>query len=374
MVLCGLRRRMRSALLGRNMRIVSVVGARPQFVKLAPIADALAGRDVNHVVVDTGQHYDAIMSTGLVESFGLPRPDYSLGIGSGTHGKQTAAMLSAIEDVLVTEHPDWVLVYGDTNSTIAAALAAVKLDQRLCHLEAGLRSYNRSMPEEHNRILVDHASDLLLAPTELAVRNLCREGLGPRSRIVGDVMADICLRVAERMAAGTEALPPVPAGGYVLATLHRPYNTDDPQRLAIVIDALASMPLPVILPAHPRLVAKARDAGIELSMGSIQPTEPLVYSELILTAMNAAAVVTDSGGLQKEAYLLGVPCTTIRSETEWVETVDSGWNQLVFTPEDLVGLPSVVLRDAPSGERPAFYGNGHAAEEAVAALLDFDVR
>ncbi len=351
----------------RPVKVLSVVGARPQFVKLAPISRALAARGVEHEVIHTGQHYDAKMSDVFFDDFGIPEPDVNLEIGSGSHGVQTGLMLQALEPVIEESAPDWVLVYGDTNSTLAAAVAAVKIGTKVAHLEAGLRSFNRTMPEEHNRILTDHSADLLLAPTQLAVDNLAREGLADKTRLVGDVMADICLSVAEIV----RVMPPpdieLPDGDFLLATLHRPYNTDDPERLRRIIGGLSVSPVPVFLAAHPRLVAKAHDAGIDLNAGAVTAIEPLSYPSLVYAAATAAGVVTDSGGLQKEAYLLGVPCTTVRSETEWVETLDGGWNMLVF--DDLEGLAELALRGAPSVERPPVFGTGHAAEEVVDALI-----
>lgn len=350
------------------MKVVSLVGTRPQFIKLAPVAEAARREsEVHHVVIDTGQHYDAAMSSGLLDDFELPAPDYSLGIGSDSQPRQTAAMISALEGILSEEKPDWVMVYGDTTSTLAGALVTTQLGLRLSHLEAGLRSYNRSMPEERNRVVVDHLADLLLAPTDSAMANLQSEGLGSRTVVVGDVMADICLKVAASVDSIADELP-APPGQYVLATIHRPYNTDTPERLRSVIEALSKLPLPVFLAAHPRLASRATSYGLSLQRGAIQPIPPLVYSRMVLLAKNAAAIVTDSGGLQKEAYLLGTMCTTIRSETEWVETVATGWNSLLFDTGDLPSLASMALRDKPVGDRPTFYGTGDAAGEALRAL------
>ena len=321
-------------------------------------------------MVHTGQHYDARMSDVFFADFGIPEPDVNLEIGSGSHGVQTGLMLVALEPVIEASAPDWVLVYGDTNSTLAAAVAAVKLGTKVAHLEAGLRSFNRSMPEEHNRILTDHASDLLLAPTALAVDNLAREGLADKTRLVGDVMADICLSVAAHVTAAPPVDIDVPEGDFLLATLHRPYNTDDPARLRRIVAGLAASPVPVLLAAHPRLVAKAHDADIDLNSGALVAIEPLSYPSLVFAASSAAGVVTDSGGLQKEAYLLGVPCTTVRSETEWVETLNGGWNMLVF--DGLEGLSDLALRGAPTTEREPAFGTGHAAEAVVAELIAAD--
>ena len=346
------------------MHVVSVVGARPQFIKLAPVAEALTGH--RHVIVHTGQHYDEGMSDVFFADLLIPAPDVHLGIGSASHGAQTGAMLAALDDVLARRpRPNWVLVYGDTNSTLAGALAAVKLGIPVAHLEAGLRSFNRRMPEEHNRVLTDHAADLLLAPTEVAMGHLAAEGLAARSRLVGDVMTDVCLRVAGAAAVRPPDLP-VPQGGYVLATVHRAENTDDPTRLAAVVAALQSLPLPVVLAAHPRLVARCADFGIDLHAGAVRVVPPLPYPGLVAVLMHASAVVTDSGGLQKEAYLLGVPCTTLRGETEWTETLAGSWNALA-QPETLA---AVVTRGRPTADRPAVYGDGNAAGRVVATLAE----
>jgi UDP-N-acetylglucosamine 2-epimerase (non-hydrolysing) len=346
-------------------KVLSVVGARPQFVKLAPIARALTGRCV-HVIVHTGQHYDERMSQVFFDDLSIPRPDVDLEIGSGSHGVQTGAMLSAIEPVLRQQNPDWVLVYGDTNSTLAGALAGVKLHLPVAHLEAGLRSFNRRMPEEHNRVLTDHASDLCLAPTEVAMRQLADEGLAGRSRLVGDVMTDVCLATAAMVRDDPPVLPDgVEADGYLVATIHRPDNTDDPDRLAAVVAGLAALPDPVVLLAHPRLVAAAQASGVELGQGAVHVLRAQPYPELLRLVEHSKGVVTDSGGLQKEAFLLRVPCTTVRTETEWPETIDLGWNALAPDPAD---LPRVVGRPraAPTDAMP--YGDGHAADR-VADLL-----
>jgi UDP-N-acetylglucosamine 2-epimerase (non-hydrolysing) len=345
---------------------VSVVGARPQFVKLAPVAEALTARGVDHVIVHTGQHYDERMSASFFADLVIPHPDVNLEVGSGLHGRQTADMMTGLEPVLTDRAPDWVLTYGDTNSTLAAAIVAVKLHLPLAHVEAGLRSFNRRMPEEHNRVLTDHASDLLLAPTRLAVANLTTEGLAARSVLVGDVMADVCLRVAA--AVGPPAVPDSidPGAPFVLATIHRPENTDDDTRLAAVVAALQACTTPVVLAAHPRLRDRAASAGIPLQQGAVRLVEPYGYPDMIATLKAATAVVTDSGGLQKEAYLLSTPCTTLRTETEWVETMAAGWNLL--DPELLHQADWV--RRAPVGAPTDLYGDGHAAQHVAAALID----
>jgi UDP-N-acetylglucosamine 2-epimerase (non-hydrolysing) len=349
------------------MKVVSIVGARPQFVKLAPVAEALRAVGDEHVILHTGQHYDWGMSGAFFEDLQIPDPDVSLGVGSASHGAQTGAMLAAIEPVLEDQSPDWVLVYGDTNSTLAGALAAVKIHLPVAHLEAGLRSFNRRMPEEHNRVLTDHAADLLLAPTDKAVIQLGAEGLGDRTILVGDVMVDVCLRVAGSVQNRPIAsiVPELRAGEYIAATLHRADNTDDPDRLRGTIAALRGLPLPVVLPVHPRLRDRCARAGIALGGGSLLPVEPLSYPDMVLLTANARSVVTDSGGLQKEAFVLGVPCTTLRTETEWVETLDDAWN--VLAP-DAADLEAHVQRRRPIAERAPYFGEGHAAITAVEAM------
>lgn len=349
--------------------MISVVGARPQFVKLAPIASAASAAGVEHVIVHTGQHYDPMLSDVFFDDLGIPAPDVHLGVGSGTHGVQTGAMLGALDAVFDEHRPDWVLVYGDTNSTLAAAVSAVKLHYPLAHLEAGLRSFNRRMPEEHNRVLTDHAADLCLAPTEVAMGHLANEGLAARSVLVGDVMTDVLFQVRDSVSGAPSALVDeldLSPGAFHVATIHRAENTDDPARLAEIAAALGSLQHPVILLAHPRVVAKAAAHGIDLTQGSLISHPPLAYPDLIAATLSSAGVVTDSGGLQKEAFLLRVPCTTVRPETEWVETVESGWNVLANTAEEIA---AAVSRPTPAATDATPYGDGHAAERVIAELL-----
>ena len=356
------------------MKVLSVVGARPQLVKLAPIAQAFSGTEHEHVIVHTGQHYDVNLSDVFFTGLGIPDPDAHLGVGSGSHGVQTGAVLSAMDPVLELERPDWVLVYGDTNSTLAGAVAAVKMHIPVAHLEAGLRSFNRRMPEEHNRVLTDHAADLLLAPTEEAVRHLTAEGLAGRTELVGDVMVDVCLRVRDDVLAGRHPAPALPEGidpaePYLVATLHRAENTDDPRRLAGFINAMAALPVPVALLAHPRLVARAEAQGLKLAQGAVHVAHPLPYASMVAAVLGSAGVVTDSGGLQKEAYLLGRPCTTLRGETEWVETLADGWNHLVPDPAELGDeWVKLATRPAPEAARGTPYGDGRAAHRVVEVL------
>ena len=345
------------------MIVTSVVGARPQFVKLAPVHSALVAAGHEHRIVHTGQHYDHDMSDQFFAEFGIPQPDVNLGVGSSSHAKQTAAMLTGIEDVLSGTRGDWVLVYGDTNSTLAAALVAARLMQPLAHLEAGLRSFNRAMPEEQNRIVADHLSDLLLAPTGSAMDQLGREGLAAKSVMVGDVMADVCLSVRDAVAAAGE----VPSHGpYLLATIHRQENTDDPARLRMLVDVLGRSPLPVRLHAHPRLTAKFEHAGISSLPGNVAVLPPLGYRDLVAAVLGSAGVVTDSGGLQKEAFLLARPCLTLRNETEWTETLEGGWNRLLGAETTFpAGFPDAGLDAASRGEP---FGDGAAAARVVSEL------
>lgn len=355
------------------MRVVSVVGARPQFVKLAPVAHAMAAAGVEHVIVHTGQHYDPMLSDVFFRDLGIPAPDLHLGVGSGGHGAQTGAMLAALDEALPSLDPDWVLVYGDTNSTLAAALAAVKLHIPVAHLEAGLRSFNRAMPEEINRVLTDHAADLLLTPTAVGAEHLAAEGLDASTVVVGDVMTDVLLQVRDRVAGSPSPVMEelgLAEGGYSLATIHRAENTDDAARLREILDSLASVDHTVVLLAHPRLGAKCAEHGLALEdCASLRIHPPLAYPDLIASTLHARGVVTDSGGLQKEAFLLRVPCTTVRPQTEWVETVELGWNVLVEPGDALVAAASRPRPAEPAKELAHPYGDGRAAERVVEILL-----
>lgn len=351
------------------MKIMSVVGARPQFVKLAPIAHAITVAGHEHVIVHTGQHYDPMLSDVFFRDLGIPEPDAHLGVGSGSHGVQTGGILAQMDEILERFAPDCVLVYGDTNSTLAATLSAVKLQFPVAHLEAGLRSFNRAMPEEHNRVLTDHAADLCLAPTEVAMQHLAAEGLAERSELVGDVMTDVLFKVRDEVLASAAPNPLGSldeASGYYVATIHRAENTNAPDRLREIVAALASADKPVFLLAHPRVRAKAAEHGIEMTTGSLITRDPLSYPELINAALRSSGIATDSGGLQKEAFLLRVPCTTVRHETEWVETVALGWNVLANTADEIL---AGLTRPAPQATTEAPYGEGDAASTAVAAIV-----
>ncbi|MHB8182985.1 MAG: non-hydrolyzing UDP-N-acetylglucosamine 2-epimerase [Candidatus Desulforudaceae bacterium] len=358
------------------MKIVAVVGARPQFIKAATVSRVLRSTPgVEEVLVHTGQHYDDNMSRVFFEELEIPEPNYHLGIGSGTHGAQTGRMLEAVEQVLLQERPDWALVYGDTNSTLAGALAAAKLHIPVAHVEAGLRSFNRRMPEEINRVLTDHASDLLFAPSETASENLRREGI-PEERIhlVGDVMYDAALYYgakAERESRILERLALQPKG-YLLATVHRAENTDDPVRLRAIFEglAVAAREMPVVLPLHPRTrAALAREGMLAETSRHLRLIEPVGYLDMVLLEKNALLIATDSGGVQKEAFFYRVPCVTLREETEWVELVELGWNHLV-SPMSRDGVKrAVVAQLAERGrDKPNLYGNGKAAHLIVERL------
>jgi UDP-N-acetylglucosamine 2-epimerase len=356
------------------LRVVTVIGNRPQFVKAAAVSARLrAGHD--ELLVHTGQHHDDELSTIFIEELGVPRPERELGIHGGTNTEQTARMLAALAPLLAEERPDVVLVYGDTNSTLAGGLAAAQARVPVAHVEAGMRSFDRAMPEELNRVLTDHLSDLLLCPSETAVENLEREHVAGRVELVGDVMVDIALLFRPRAMQDTRALERagVAPGEYALVTAHRPGNVDDPARLRRLVDLLLALPLPAILPVHPRTRARLESAGwlteLEDTPGVVL-RPPLGYVEFTALLGHARAVLTDSGGVQKEAYLAGVPCVTLRDTTEWVETVDAGWNVLVDL-DDAAAL--AALDGRPPAERPPLYGDGHAGERVVAALAGVPV-
>jgi UDP-N-acetylglucosamine 2-epimerase len=313
------------------MKVASIVGARPQFIKAAVVSRELR-KQHQEVLIHTGQHYDDNMSQLFFRELDIPEPDYNLGVGSGPHGAQTGTMLVRIERVLRKEKPDWVLVYGDTNSTLAGALAAAKLHIPVAHVEAGLRSFNRRMPEELNRVVVDHVSDLLFAPTETAMKNLEREGLIERAHLVGDVMEEALhyyLPIARERSTILKRLQLDPKS-YYLVTVHRAENTDSKQSLENILRALVQLDHPVVFPLHPRTRKMIERFGLGrfLNADGIRYLDPVGYLEMLVLEENALTILTDSGGVQKEAYWLGVPCVTLREETEWVETVETGWNVL----------------------------------------------
>jgi len=350
------------------MKVITVLGARPQFIKAAPLSEALRKKH-QEKIIHTGQHYDYQMSDVFFEELGIPKPDYFLGVGSKQHGAQTGEMLTGVEEVLLQEKPDWVLVYGDTNSTLAGALAAAKLHIPIAHVEAGLRSYNRQMPEEVNRVLTDHVASLLFCPTDQAVKNLKQEGLTDGVVRTGDVMADALYfhakRAEERKLAETIQYK---EKSYLLATVHRAENTDDPNRLQAIINAFAQIQGQIILPLHPRTKKLLRDRQMTLP-GNVEVIEPVGYLEMILLEKGAELILTDSGGVQKEAYLWQVPCVTLRDETEWVETVHTGWNTLTGAKTEAIVAAVTHYRQNPLPPYlDKLYGNGQASAEIVTAM------
>lgn len=360
------------------MKVLSVVGNRPQFVKAAAVSGPLRER-ASEVIVHTGQHYDRELSAVFFEELGVPPPEHQLGVGSGSHARQTGETMVGLEPVVEAERPDVVLVYGDTNATLAAALVAAKLVVPLAHVEAGMRSFSRTMPEEVNRVAADRLSGLLLCSTETAVENLRREGLGEGARLVGDVMADVAERfgpIAERRSDVLDRLGLQPAG-YLLATAHRAGNVDDPAalgRLAEVLRQAAERYGPLVFPVHPRTHARLRAGGLLEDLGrapGVQLCESLGYLDFACLVRGARAVLTDSGGLQKEAYLAGVPCVTLREETEWVETVEVGWNRLVGLDAERARAALESLDGLRGSERPALYGDGAAGRRVVDELLSW---
>jgi UDP-N-acetylglucosamine 2-epimerase len=351
------------------LRVLTVIGNRPQFVKAAAVSRLLRAEH-DELLVHTGQHHDDELSTIFVTELGIPRPERELGIHGGTNTEQTARMLAGLGPLVADERPDLVLVYGDTNSTLAGGLAAAQAHVPVAHVEAGMRSFDRAMPEELNRVLTDHLSDVLLCPSPTAVANLEREHVAGRVELVGDVMVDVALLFAPRARADDAPLREagVSAGEYALATAHRAGNVDVPARLRALVDLLLALPLPVVLPLHPRTRARLQDAGwlAELQDAAhVRLLPPLGYVAFTALLTRARAVLTDSGGVQKEAYLAGVPCVTMRDSTEWVETVEVGWNVLV----DLdAGAALAALERTPPAERPELYGDGQAGARVVAAL------
>lgn len=358
------------------MKILTVVGARPQFVKVSAVSRILRSYDwIKEKLVHTGQHYDDRMSDVFFRELEIPQPDYNLGIGSAPHGAQTGRMLETIEAVLLKERPDWVLVYGDTNSTLAGALSAVKLHIPVAHVEAGLRSFNQAMPEEINRVLTDHASSLLFAPTGVSVNNLLREGISENAiHLVGDVMYDAALHYGQEADKRSAILHDlgISPHSYVLATIHRAENTDDSDRLRVIFEGLRTVArdIPVVVPLHPRTrKALETQRSLDSVMDELTVIDPVGYLDMIQLEKNACVITTDSGGVQKEAYFYGVPCVTLRDETEWGELVDSGWNKLV-SPTCADEVRRMIL--AAVGRRGAdvsLYGDGRAAERIADIMI-----
>jgi len=364
------------------MKIVTIIGARPQFIKAAPVSRAIKEHNlmkpydqITEIIVHTGQHYDDNMSAIFFQELKIPEPDFNLGVGSGSHGWQTAQMLIRIEEILKAQNPDWVMVYGDTNSTLAGALAAVKLHIPVAHVESGLRSFNREMPEEHNRVLVDHCSELLFCPTQTAVDNLSKEGISQGLYLVGDTMYDAVLQfseIAQRWSTILDELG-IKSKEYLLATVHRPYNTDIPENLQSILSAFQKINEPIIFPVYPRTRQCLADLKITSvsSVNSVRDSNlklisPVGYLDMLILEQNARAILTDSGGMQKEAYFFGVPCVTMRTETEWVETVEAGWNVVVGADKEKI--VEAVRFSGTDNACPELYGDGKAAEKMIHLL------
>ena len=363
------------------MKIVTIIGARPQFIKSAPVSRAIQDHNlknpdnqVNEIIVHTGQHYDDNMSAIFFEELNIPKANVNLGVGSGSHGWQTAQMLIRIEEILIEQKPNWVMVYGDTNSTLAGALAAVKLNIPVAHVESGLRSFNREMPEEHNRVIVDHCSDMLFCPTQTAVENLFKEGITHGVHLVGDTMYDSVLQFVSSARQKSTIMNDLglKPKGYLLATIHRPYNTDVPENLLNILSAFIEIGKPVVFPVHPRTKQKiaALNNALQAKGGAnnVLAIEPVGYLDMLVLEENAFSILTDSGGMQKEAYFMGVPCVTLRPETEWVETVEAGWNVVVGANREKI--VNAVNSFKSNDKRPDLYGDGQAGEKILEFFLN----
>lgn len=350
-------------------KIVSIVGARPQFIKVAPLSKLLR-HYFREVLIHTGQHYDDNMSKVFFADLNIPTPDYHLGVGSGPHGIQTGKMLAGIEQVLLKERPALVIVFGDTNSTLAGVLAAAKLHIPVAHVEAGLRSFNREMPEEINRVVTDHLSSLLFAPTETAVLNLRKEGITHQVHLVGDVMADALathIRLATERSSIVRRLDLKPRR-YILATIHRAENTDHTNRLREILAGLSAADMLVILPLHPRTKAKITEKNLSIELPGIRVIDPVGYWDMLVLEKMSSKIVTDSGGIQKEAYLLGVPCITLRDESEWLETVEAGWNIIVGANREKISHAIRTFR--PPKHHPILYPTG-ASDKIVRTVRTY---
>ncbi len=345
------------------MKIATIIGARPQFIKAATVSRALKQYPhINEVIIHTGQHYDANMSEVFFKQLHIPQPDYNLEVGSASHGKQTGRMLERIEEVLIKKKPDWLLTYGDTNSTVAGALAAVKLHIPAAHVEAGLRSFNRTMPEEINRVATDHISDLLLAPTQNAMELLATEGLAKKAVFTGDVMYDSVLFYSAQLTDAHKPTFNVTPGEFYLATIHRPENTDNPVRLQNIFSAFSEADRPVVLPLHPR--TRNLLQGIRFN-DNVKLIEPVGYLQMLWLLKHSAKVLTDSGGLQKEAYFMRKPCITLRDQTEWVETLEGNWNFIVAADKEKI---VEYLHVNEFGPIQNAYGDGNAAVKIIQAM------
>ena len=356
------------------MKTLSIIGARPQFIKEAVVGSAIRDDGIEEVLVNTGQHYDANMSDVFIEGLSIKEPDYNLGVGSGTHAFQTATTMMRLEEIVQTEKPDIVLVYGDTNATVAGALVAAKLKIPVAHVEAGLRQHPKDMPEEINRVVTDHISSLLFCPTQKAVDNLRKEGITEGVHFVGDVMYDLFLKMKPQLDVfGTLARFGLQEKGYILATLHRDFNTDVPERLRSILSALndISKEIPVVLPLHPRTKKAIEMHGFEKLTSNIHLVEPLPYQEIISLLIGSKITITDSGGLQKEAYFAGVPALVMMPDTGWIELVEAGWNVLVDA--DREKIVDLALHHEPSfTKKPkGLYGDGKAGAKIAEILKNF---
>lgn len=346
------------------MKIASIVGARPQFVKAAQLSNKIR-KQHQEILIHTGQHYDIEMSEVFFKQLKIPNPDINLNVGSGEHGAQTAKMIKGIEDIFIRENPDLVITYGDTNSTLAGALVASKMHIKTAHVEAGLRSFNKKMPEEINRIVADQVSDVLFAPTKTAVENLKKESTQGKVYHVGDVMYDAILEAIEVAKKRSDIIRRLKLGGYkyALLTVHRAENTDEVSRLSDIIEAFEAVKIKVVFPVHPRTHKVLRQSGLLKNLEKNKDmilTDPLSYLDFLLLEQNASKIVTDSGGVQKEAYFLGVPCITLRNETEWVETVEDGWNIVVGTNKKKI--IEAIETFKPKGRQKKVFGDGNAAK------------
>ncbi|WP_035288372.1 UDP-N-acetylglucosamine 2-epimerase (non-hydrolyzing) [Clostridium sp. KNHs214] len=351
------------------MKIITIVGARPQFIKAAAVSNIIR-KEHEEVLIHTGQHYDENMSKVFFEELNIPKPDYNLGVGSGSHGKQTGEMLSKLEEIYLKEKPDLVLVYGDTNSTLAGALAASKLLIPVAHVEAGLRSFNKAMPEEQNRILTDHISELLFVPTTTAENNLKNEGVIKGVHNVGDVMFDAVLHFKKLSQEKSKILKKIGLEDeeFILTTIHRAENTNDINRLKNIIEALNESDEKIVLPLHPRTKKYIEDYGLKFGE-NIKVIEPIGYLDMISLEMHAKKIVTDSGGVQKEAFFMGKPCVTMRDETEWVETVQNGWNVIVGTNKE--AILQNIKNFIPKEEQKNIFGDGHAGDRILKIINNF---
>jgi len=374
------------------MKIATIIGARPQFIKAAAVSRAIAKHNnlthnplpitcckapithypspITEIIIHTGQHYDDEMSAIFFRELEIPKPKYNLNIGSGTHGTQTGKMLSGIEDVLLKEKPDWVLIYGDTNSTLAGAVSAAKLHIPIAHVEAGLRSFNRLMPEEINRVVADHISHLLLCPSQVAVNNLTDEGISKGVNIVGDVMADALQFAVDKVQHNIDIKEKfhLQHGTYLLTTIHRAENTDNKERLQSIINALNSLEETIVLPIHPRTRKILNGMNCRIKP-HVRIIDPVGYFDMIALENSARMILTDSGGIQKEAYWLKVPCITLRNETEWVETIENGWNKL--TGANTIAIIDAAHNFMPPTEQAALYGNGQAASRVLQEITHY---